>query len=185
MNYKVPLLVLAIALGSVLTWWLQNLRENFDEERAPVAGGPNHSLDNAVMTVMDESGAPQYRLESPRLAHYGEDGHAELESPRMLYFRPEGPPLKLRSERAHIAADGKLIRLQGRVHVLRPAAGERPALTIDTRNVNVWPKPRTASTEEEAIAVNGPYRIRGLGMQADLDAGTVKLLSEVRSVYEP
>src|SRR5918999_1031442 len=104
------LLVLAALIGITvaLTDWLRNLQEEL--QRAPAASvphAPDYSFHEVLLTEMDVEGAPRYRIQAPRMAHFAADDSAELLSPHVWFYRVHAPPMELRSQRARVEASGQ------------------------------------------------------------------------------
>ncbi len=186
MTLRLLMLVALIGSAIALTDWLQDLREEL--QRAPTAGppdAPDYAFHRVLLTVMGLDGRPRYRIRAPRMAHFPVTQSSLLLTPTMWFFRNEGPPLKMRARRARVFADGKRIWLPGEVHIMRRPYAERPRMTIDTRDVIVFPKPKKARTKARVVAASGIQRLEGVGMMLDLAAGTLNLQSRVRGTYDP
>lgn len=180
------LLLLGAAAAATATWWFTHLQDQ--ETQAPTAAVeavPDQSLEGIVLTAMDANGQPQYRLYSPRMAHFKPRSEAVFETPRLLYYRAEGTTITLDSESAVVSEDGKEILLRGNVSLEQPASLEQTALSVATRNVKVRPEDKTISTAEAVTAKSSYYLIDGQGMRADLANDTIEILSAVKGIYEP
>ncbi len=184
--FRLLVMVALIGITVALTNWLQDLQQEL--RRAPdksLPKAPDYRFRQVVLTMMGMDGAPRYRIRAPRMTHFASTDGARLVSPKVWFYLDEGPPVELRAQRAHVAAGGKRIWLEGKVDITRAAhAGDAP-LAVQTRDVTVLPEARKARTRAPVRAVNGDQRLSGVGMMLDLLGGTLHLESRVRSIYVP
>lgn len=186
MMLRLLVLVALIGITVGVSDWLRGLQEEL--QRAPAAEpprAPDFAFTDVLLTMMGADGAPKYRIEAPRMVHFPLHDSSELVSPDVWFYRDDGPPVELRSERARVTAMGERIWLPGDVDIERPPHGERARLTVKTRDVTVFPDPRIARTQAPVKAASGEQRLEGVGMRLDLAAGTLDLRSQVRGRYVP
>jgi LPS export ABC transporter protein LptC len=187
MMLRLSLLVALIGATVALTDWLKDLQEAL--QRAPDVSSkntPDYTFQEIMLTVMGIDGAPRYRVEAPRMAHFGVGDSAKLRSPHVWFYRDDGPPVELCSNRAVIEASGKRVWLLGRVDIIRPPYADRARLTVKTRDVTVFPALKIARTKAPVQAASGGDQwLKGVGMVLDLAAGTLDLKSQVRGTYVP
>ncbi len=60
---------------------------------------------------------------------------------------------------------------------------QKPGWTASTHFLSYDPKTALAITHDEVLMSSGPYTMRGVGMQTDVNAGTIELLEQVESEY--
>jgi len=77
------------------------------------------------------------------------------------------------------------MKLLGAVTVHRPPGPDSEEVTLIARDLTLHPKEDYAETDNEVTAIMGRNQMRGVGMRLFLTQGTVKLLSQVQSVYAP
>ncbi|MGH8504059.1 MAG: LPS export ABC transporter periplasmic protein LptC [Gammaproteobacteria bacterium] len=186
MMLRLLLLVGLIGITVGVSDWLRGLQEEL--QRAPATEAPHapdFAFTDVLLTMMSMDGAPKYRIEAPRMVHFPRGDSARLISPHVWFFRDDGPPVELRSERARVTAMGERIWLPGEVDIERPPHDHRARLTVRTRDVTVFPDPRIARTQAPVKAMSGAQRLEGVGMRLDLAAGTLDLQSRVRGRYVP
>ena len=180
------LIGIVLALLAGLTWWLAGQQQR----PAHRASGPgdareiDYYLRDLDFTTFSEQGQPARRLQAPELRHYPDDDTTELDRPRLVIYKDEGPPWRVRSETGWVSPDGERVHLRGEVVIEREAApGVRP-MHIVTRDVRVEPERDYAETDEPVTVTSREDRIDAVGMQAWLrDPGRIKFLSQVRGHY--
>jgi lipopolysaccharide export system protein LptC len=179
-------LVALIGVTVGLTDWLQDLQENLRRAPGPDAShAPDHTAEDIVLTMMGVDGVPSYRIKAPRMAHFVADDTAKLLAPRVWFYPDEGPPVRLRSQRARLSASGERIWLPGEVDIVRPPYADRGRIKVLTRNVTVFPNSRRARTTAPVLAASQAQRLQGVGMVLDLASGTLDFKSRVRGTYVP
>jgi lipopolysaccharide export system protein LptC len=146
---------------------------------------PDYTLEGVTLTSLDNTGKARYRIDSPKMAHFVDDGSTELESPVLLIFRDNAPPVEVQSERAWIAPNSSEVLLIGEVIIVRPKNDVRMAYTIVTRDLHVFPDQEAATTEQSVLAFNDTYQITGLGGSINFATGALKIRHLARGVYVP
>ena len=146
---------------------------------------PEYTLTNIVLTATEPSGAPQYRIKAMSMAHFSDDNTSELEQPHFWFYRDAERPLKAKSERAWISGAGDEILLLGKVDIVQPKTQMHRPFTVETRDLRVFPDKRVGITASPIKADSGRYHLQGVGGDINLLDGSVRIHSEVSSVYEP
>jgi lipopolysaccharide export system protein LptC len=186
MMLRVLLLVVLIGTAVGVTEWLRDLQQDLRRaQETQVTNAPDYTFTTVVLSTMGIDGTPRYRIKAPRMIHFPADDSSRLISPRVWFFRDDGPPVELRARRARVSAGGKRVWLPGEVYIVRPPHAKRARLTLKTRDVTVFPDVEEARTDAPVRGVNGGRRVAGVGMVLYLAAGTLNLKSRVRSTYVP
>ena len=168
-----------IALAGASAWWLSGLRA--PAVPAGAASGPDWYFEGATLTATGADGALVYRIDAPHIAHHPDDDSALLESPRVVWLQGDGPPLLIRAARGHANAAERRVALSGGVTIIDESTGTRvefhsPDLLVDAVR-------RTASTASAVRVSSAHGELRGIGLFADMNAGTIRLESSVEGRY--
>ena len=169
----------------VVICWVERLREQATFGPVVEARVPDHALEDIVLTSLDQSGVPKYRIEAPLMAHFDDDDSTEFESPVMLIFRRSAPPLNVQSERAWVSSNKKEIFLIGNVTIVIQETEAQSTYTIKTRDLRVFTQHETATTRQSILAFNAQHRIQGVGATINLINARVKIFHQARGLYEP
>lgn len=176
-------LVLAAGLAG-LTMWLEHAVQ------APARAVPNtleHDPDFIVerftATSLDKSGRPESRLTARRMTHYPDDETTELEEPRLVQYREQGPPVRISAERGTVTKDGEEVRLYGSVLVVRDGTKGRPPLNMETTYLQVFPKQDIARTPEAVVITEGESRLTGVGMDYNTKTRELELKAKVNGTF--
>ena len=176
---------LALAAGlAALSMWLERMVQ------APAVGQPNsleHDPDFIVerftATNLDKAGRPESRLSARRMTHYPDDETTELEEPRLVQFREQGPPVRISAERGTVTKDGEEVRLYGNVLVVREGTKGRPELQMETTFLQVLPKQDIARTPEAVVITEGASRLTGVGMDYNTKTRQLELKARVNGTF--
>ena len=178
-------LSLGLAAGlAALTFWLERAVQ------AP-AGAPSdaarHEPDfivkGVVATALDKAGKPESELTAQKMTHFPDDETTELEEPRLVQFREQGPRLRIRAERGTVTKDGEEVRLYGNVRLVREARGTRPELRVETPFLQVFPKQELARTPDSVVITEGGSRLTGIGMEYNHKLRAIELNGRVSGTF--
>jgi lipopolysaccharide export system protein LptC len=176
--------VALVAGLAALTWWLERAVQ------APAGSAPNaleHDPDFIVerftATSLDKTGRPESGLTARRMTHYPDDETTELEEPRLVQFREQGPPVRISAERGTVTKDGEEVRLYGNVLVMREATKARPALQMETTYLQVFPKQDIARTPEAVVITEGASRLTGVGLEYNTKTRQLELKARVNGTF--
>lgn len=177
--------VAALVLLVALTGWIWNrLDESQREASARARHIPDYFVENFTTTTMGESGKPTRRLSAKYLAHFLDTQTKELKSPYMLFFSETEPPWHIKSDTGWVSAANDVILLGGDVHIWRDDADGRREVDIVTKDLKILPDSDYAETEKLAVIRTRGSESRGVGLRAFLEERRIKLLSQVRTIYD-
>ncbi len=171
------LLVAAIATG----WSAWKMRGT----EAPAEGGglrSDYVLRDFDLMVLGKDGTESLRVQAPELQRR-EDESMDLVQP--VFLAPAEPgPWKLSAERGWISPDGELLRLEGNVAGDSDPASATPT-TFRTASLELLPSQDLARTAQPVQLTQPGITQTGTGMEANLKTRQYRLLSQVRTRYEP
>jgi lipopolysaccharide export system protein LptC len=183
---KFTALIVVVALSAGLAIWMKDLHTvAVFKLKERIAHIPQYTLEDITLTTMDTQGQPQYRIRSPQMVHYTDDETTEFDAPVLWVYRPAEPPMEVRSRHAWVSPSRDKIVLQGTVTLVQPQTENRRGFTVHTREVSVFPAPKTATTTQDVTVYGEGFYIEGMGGKIDMQAKTVRLDAQVRGVYEP
>ncbi|HSN23326.1 MAG TPA: LPS export ABC transporter periplasmic protein LptC [Methylomicrobium sp.] len=171
---------------ALLSWGLVKLTVT---EEAVLAVIPPHSPDlfstGYTKWEMAENGSLKSKLIADRMTHYSDDGTTHLDKPLMFFHNETTPPWVVKAEAGILSADGKDLKLNGKVLVERAQAPGVKPLIINTSNLKVKPETHYAETDEWAELISVPNRTTGIGMKLVFEQPIhLQLLSKVKGKYE-
>lgn len=177
------LLLLAGLSYGLLRWVESSMQQEVSEENQ----GPILTVDQFRAVRMTIAGLQEYVLESPRLQQLPGRLGTWIEQPILDWYQANGETRewRLRAEHGWVAADQKVIRLEGTVVMTRAAESGKTPVEVTTRDVYIYPTEQYAETAARARAVTPDGELTTVGVRAWLDREQLELLSEVRGYYEP
>ncbi|MCB1915592.1 MAG: LPS export ABC transporter periplasmic protein LptC [Rhodocyclaceae bacterium] len=144
-------IVLVLGLLAAGTSWLLRVAE---PDEPPAAEGltntPDMMVDRFTLQRFDVDGRRQYVFSAAHMRHYASPERTELDRPELLFLGGEAP-VRAEAIRGTVSADGETVRLSGDVVMSRAALPSRPAATLTTQALTVWP-------ESERVAGRVPVR---------------------------
>jgi len=184
-----------LLLGSLaaLTYWL-----DAQVQSAPprLDGASRHDpdlfVDNFRAVTYDAEGRVRQSLSARRAKHFPDDETIEFEAPSLTLTTPGEPAITLVADEGTLAGDRERVTFRGNVRAARAAAGGTgpagaPAgpVTLTTDLLRVTPKAGRAETDRPVTIEEPRGIIRGVGMELDNQARTVRLKSSVRGTLYP
>lgn len=170
---------LAIVLAAVLAWERSddgklNIMESAEQEVAD-----NYSS-NVSALQFSTSGELQYHLHTAQAAHYLSSDESILTRPILLSYGEQGTIWRTVSDFGKVRSGGDIVDLWGNVSMQRNDDGAR----IASDNVSIDTLAGEASTKAAVTLTTPASRLEGQGMRANINSETVKLLENVRGIYE-
>jgi lipopolysaccharide export system protein LptC len=181
------LFALALAIGVVqgLLWWLEPA-----SKPQQMVGPPrsSYTLHEFTLDGYGPKGHMAYQLSAPQLERREGDASMYINQPRFVLPPKNGSPGKPWTGHAAygwISANGNLIKLQGEVHMQRPAFDGQASAQIDTSDVTAWPHQNRLETDQHVAIVQGTTRMTGTGMRADFNNQHMELLHDFHGTFLP
>ncbi len=182
----VPLLLFAV------------LSRNWVEEEAD-AGSQEPTIDMAASQAdyylegfetrkLDAGGQPEYVVTGDALSHYPEDDRSVIVKPRLVMYR-EDHTWTMDSPEGVLTPDPETFRFSGDVSMVRetlvkPGDNGQDAIRLETRDVWVKTEENRVHTDQPVTVTSERWKLRSIGLESDIDAGILTLLSNVTARYE-
>lgn len=177
-----PVILVAALAG--LTFWLERLvqgPEGPSPRRAP--GVPDFVVEKLKATTMNAAGVAEYSLSAERMTHFPGSDTTEVETPRLVQWSEDAPPVRVAADRGTVTGDGSALHLRGNVVITREAAGKRSELRVKTEYLEVVPDAETARTPEHVEITYDGSRLEGVGMEFNQKTRVLMLRSQVSGTY--
>ncbi len=139
-------------------------------------------------THYQKDGQISYTFNATRLEHYREEKRQNevftiIEKPELIIYQKD-EPWHVRAEKGKLTSADQNIELWQQV-VLNHISEEGIVTTINTEKLIIDPVNKLANTKEPVRIHSDKAQIEGVGMDADLTAEKLTLLSNVRGLYDP
>lgn len=157
-----------IAVMSLLTagtFWLNQATQIGEVRDAKQRHDPDYIVDHFNVRRFDDGGKLQHFLVGEKMLHYPDDDSTEVLAPKLTYFRT--PPVHLSSKKAWLDKDGKHVKLEGDVRVVRDGLDGNPPTEIDTSVLYAVPDDDFAHTDVPVTITQGQSVMHGTGMETN------------------
>ena len=179
-NRALLIAVLAITamLGGWAAWLLRPPQPTNDFVGPPRS---DYTLDDYTLVVLNDLGTESFITVGPYLARDPNTGTLSLNQPDFSFPGRNGQgDWTAHAEAGWVASKAVEVRLSRGVSMLGPATASAGPIHIATDHLSVLPKPQTGHTDAAVTITRDGSILTGVGMNADLKAHTLDLLSNVR-----
>jgi len=173
--------------------------DNGADTGVAMAPDPGYAARDAEVIETGYDGRERYRLNARVIRQQTESGAIDLEDLRMDYHpgaqdrlpgdKPSEAPSNevwhLKSDRGQVRADGDDVQLHGNVVLTGETPGSGDPITLNTETLRVNTPTEFIETDAPVTLRSAGHDLSGVGMQADLKAGTLRLESEVHGEFSP
>lgn len=169
---------------TIIVWW--SITKNYNEENPIQPPQTAHYIEMFMnefkMTVMDETGKPNYTMKGIYLKRYNDSDNSEVDQP-LLQLLQEGNQWVVSAETALINDKNETIQLN--TNVVMQQENIEPAITIRTQNMLIHTKTQIAQTEALVEITQGESYVKSHGMIYNNITSDLELSSRVNGYYMP
>lgn len=176
------LLMLAIGLSG---WSIINSKKPPKVKSVDSPNRPDSIMEDVVATIINKEGKVALKIETPRMVHYLQNDTTHIEAPSITVYRESPEPWYIHSNYAKATKGIDKLFFWSNVTIKHNNDNANPMTTIKTDTLTVFPNKKIAATDDPITLVQPDTVIHATGMLADLNDGTVKLLSSTRGEYVP
>ena len=185
MTYKGVFLSITLSLIVGIAGWM-TLSYHPQSVEPPDEGPlPDAFMEEVSAVTMDKQGKPSMRLVTPKLVHYTKEDVTHFISPQLTLYRKSPEPWYITSKSGRATNGTDNVDFWDNVVIQHAADIGAPATVIKTITLTVHPNKQTAETPAAITLVQPNAIITATGMNADMNSGDIKLLSQARGEYEP
>jgi lipopolysaccharide export system protein LptC len=157
-----PLVVLGMLAG--FSFWLEQSTQGEDTGgRSKLRHDPDFWVDQFTLRRFGIDGSIQHLLTAKRMEHFPDDESTEIASPHLAYFR--GRKTVATARTAWLDKEGKHVRLNDDVRIVRPGIDGGPDTVITTSVLNIVPDDEYAQTDAPVTLNQGRTVIHGVGLE--------------------
>lgn len=146
---------------------------------------PDSFMRDVVATIYNKEGNPSLKITTPKMIHYPENNTMHIMTPRVTVFRKSPQPWYIDSDYANTKNGIDEILFWSNVHIHHPSDIENPTTSLHTASLTIFPGQKIASTNDPVTFIQPDTTVHAVGMQANFDIGTIKLLSQAKGEYAP
>ncbi|MCX8565630.1 MAG: lipopolysaccharide export system protein LptC [Glomeribacter sp. 1016415] len=176
------LLIVAVLAGA--SYWLLQLHLPAATSSAPSVKQhrPDYFADNLSITLLDQTGATQYRINAAKMVHYEDNDDTEVVFPAVRVFVAGQPDVTSFAKRGKINHDGSMVDLYDDAHVRRAAGAQDPALEAESQHFRFLLNDDIVQTEQPVKLKRGASIVTASGMTYNNLTRVVKLVGQVRGM---
>lgn len=178
----IALLVLGAGFTGLLLW--QQRPAAVQTASTVVRSG--YVVHDFELIALDENGNESFAVHAPLLQETPGARTLELDAP--LFLLPDtqmpGQHWRMRADHGWVSDGHDEVRLRDNVVGTSPEGSARP-LTMNTTQLNVYPRQRRATSDALVTLEQPGSTITGRGMEAVLSEHRVTLKSDVKARYAP
>lgn len=173
----------AFVAGCALLYGLLGGRGSDVLETAATTDDRGYYLNDAVLTELGADGRPRIVLHAKSVEQQVSDQSVALHDVQVDFTGPQTGPWKVTADRGAMSPDRATLTLAGDVEVTGTEAGG--AAVIDTAALAYDTRANVVRTSEPVTVRFGTHELRGRGLRADMNAGTLQLESNVNGRFNP
>jgi lipopolysaccharide export system protein LptC len=180
----VPLVLAGMLAG--LTLWLDRFAQGPARDVVgPSRHDPDYIVEKLTGVRMGETGAVSYSLSAAKLVHYPDDDSTLLTSPRFVSYGSSKATVTVTSSEGVISSKGEHVYFQDDVRVTRAAHDGASELLMRTDFLRVVPDQHLALTDRPVTLTDDANTVTAVGLEMNNETRVIKLLSNVRGIYDP
>ena len=183
MNKRLVLISLLLLATAWSGWQAWNNRQQ--TSAAPTEAGVDYVLQDFQIVALDAQGKESVTLRAPHLARNSDDETLDITTPVFLLPDSAGKHWQLAAANGWVSADGEQMILRGGVKGDSPVDPAIVATTFRSDTLTIYPRRNLAQTSDAVEMTQPGLSQRGIGMRLDSTTGTLSLLSQVKTRYEP
>jgi lipopolysaccharide export system protein LptC len=124
-------------------------------------------------------------MTSPHLERREGNDSLYINAPKYTFNASDGSVWHGTSQYAWVSNDNNLVKLIGKVDMLRPPLGKISEAEVHTSDATVWTQDKRMASAAPSIIQEPGSILRGVGMKADFDTHYLELLSDVHGTLAP
>jgi lipopolysaccharide export system protein LptC len=183
--YYLLVLIVVLAIALISRWLLTTVEAPTGRVAPEARHDPDYYLENFKITVYLPNGAPAYHLNAVHMNHYPDDDTMTLKKLEIDYRDDENQTWVTTADEGTAYQNIEVMHLTGDVQIHRQTQLPEQAITVTTDALRIDFINKRASTEAKVNIVGKNSSIVAKGMDVDLAAGHLTLLSEARGHYVP
>ncbi len=173
----------AFVAGCALLYGLLGGRSGGDLETATAEDDRGYYLTDATLTEMGTDGKPRIALHARDIEQQVTDQSVKMNDVQVDYTGTQSGRWKVTAKRGAMAPDRSTLTLAGDVVVT--GTESRGSAVITTEQLAYDTKANFVQTTDPVTLHFGTYELRGRGLRAHLNAGTLRLESNVNGRFTP
>lgn len=145
---------------------------------------PDFFMTEAVYTKFNSAGQIRNQFQTDKITHFTASNSYVFEHPNIVMHNSNEQPWLITANKGKSEQGKSKIYLWDNVKVTQAAGTANSECDITTSELSIFPDVKFAETTQPVTIIQNSNITKAVGMQADFKAGIIKLLSNVKSVYQ-
>lgn len=145
---------------------------------------PDSFINNVEAIQFNEQGKAHHSLKSPKLINYLKDNTTNIEKPFYTFQNEQDAAWNIQADFGAALHGMETITLTGHVTIQQLPGKNSRNVTLLTDKMIFYPSKSFAETDRPVTIKQPGIIIKGIGLQADLKTGKIKLLSKTKAEYK-
>lgn len=179
----IHLLLISLVLLSTWYTWSQLTRP---VSSATTGRQPDAYATKVIVYHTDQSGNLYAQLSTPLSIHYPLDDSISLTTPIFTLFLKNKESWQLSAHYGRLKEGKGLLQLWDNVKLeQKQGLGKQTTSTLTTSTLAIHLKEKTAETSAPVVITQANQEIHAIGLQANFNTKTIRLLSQVKGQLKP
>ena len=179
----VLIFILFISLISV--WLNHEVKKELTEKEKRLNGAADFYLKNFVSNHINKNGTIKYKIEGEKMQSFKFSEKTLIVKPRFINYKESKAVSLITGNSGEITNMGDEITIMENVTLVRLPNKTKKKMTLYTNELNIIPSKDIVFSRKPVKIVQEPnIEIDGIGMQYDKKENTIKLLRDVKVLYE-
>ncbi|MCL1057269.1 LPS export ABC transporter periplasmic protein LptC [Shewanella gelidimarina] len=181
---RVTLAIIALFGTALILYWQVQSKKSDQTLDIDVSERPNYIINDMRSTEYNEAGLINSKVTAKHMEHFEAASMTYFTEPVYLIYPDDG-----QAQWRLTAAKGTHNNLTGKVSlennvIIDSISPEEPIQTLSTSYLELDLETMVMTSDEIIYVTGNEFVIQGTGLYADLNAQSVKLISEVEGTYD-
>ncbi len=183
--HYIILLIVVLAIATLTYQLSTNVEETTDTSDPKERHDPDYFIGDFIATMYDAKGLASYFIKANYLEHFPDDDTIEIKDLEVNYFDKERQTWITTSNKGVGYENIEVLQLSGEVKIENQPDNPDNKLVVLTDELRIDFKKRQATTDSKVKILGKNSTINAIGMDINLNNGTLKLKSQARGHYAP
>jgi lipopolysaccharide export system protein LptC len=152
----------------------------------PTSTRPDAFVTNITILIMNpDTGKPQDQLFSPRMLHYPANNTTDITTPHFVILGSDLEPWHITSVYGKAKNGINTVTLWNDVKIHQAPSAKNQEITMTTSELTIFPQKKIIQTQAPVRIWSPAGVINAIGLHANLNTGSISLLSKARGKYLP
>lgn len=173
-----------LLIAALLKWYTDYAPASSDSDPMSASLLPDTIVNGLIQQSFNDDGQLAYKTHAKHAYQFEDKGITQLDELSVTIFKNGQPDWQARALSGLTVDNGDVIELKGDVVIQQDKEAYNEPTQFSTTRLMLSPKKEYAETQEPVTIHQGTSITHSTGMNVDIRAGEITLLSNVKSRYE-